>query len=183
MQPNHTGEQKEVIIWLGKLVDHRTLCGYSISISYTIDPPTHCRAQNLPRARSRCSVSGTSRVHPPPADRPTGGNGWVRVRDASVSSNSIVWGASGTRPRPLLPGQGKGGEGVPAVLLSDPPSLLPKCGKNTATDCWEHIVRGLLQLSLVQAKGGERRLAWHGASSGRTKGAAGRGTAGPQCLF
>eukprot|EP00661_Eupelagonemidae_sp_cell13_P014284 gene14284-biopygen14169 len=32
-----------------------------------------------------------------------GRNGSGRVRDASVSSNSIVWDASGTRPQPLLP--------------------------------------------------------------------------------
>eukprot|EP00661_Eupelagonemidae_sp_cell13_P020601 gene20601-biopygen11612 len=33
----------------------------------------------------------------------TGRNGRGRVRDASISSNPIVWGASGARPRPFLP--------------------------------------------------------------------------------
>eukprot|EP00661_Eupelagonemidae_sp_cell13_P019316 gene19316-biopygen13011 len=38
----------------------------------------------------------------------TGRNDRGRVRDASVSSNAIVWDASGTRPRPFLPQGGSG---------------------------------------------------------------------------
>eukprot|EP00661_Eupelagonemidae_sp_cell13_P005332 gene5333-biopygen22219 len=62
-----------------------------------------------------------------------GRNGWGRVRDAPVSSNSIVRDASGTRPQPFLPvpaasygthGFGRGGEGrVSMARPPDPPPL------------------------------------------------------------
>eukprot|EP00661_Eupelagonemidae_sp_cell13_P006922 gene6922-biopygen15003 len=48
------------------------------------------------------------------------------VRDASVSSNSIVWDASGTRPQPFLPTGGARAEGG-AVKVSDTGGTLCYC--------------------------------------------------------
>eukprot|EP00661_Eupelagonemidae_sp_cell13_P014130 gene14130-biopygen3573 len=59
-----------------------------------------CNRVSWPRtwARERCAKGLFL-----PAAGP-GRNGWGRVQDASVSPNSIVRDASGTRPRPFLPG-------------------------------------------------------------------------------
>eukprot|EP00661_Eupelagonemidae_sp_cell13_P010376 gene10376-biopygen18288 len=86
---------------VGKYGDLPTQPSPPESVKY---PPAQRRASRRARTSPRCPARcARPRSHPRCAGRCPGRNGSGRVRNASVSSNSIVWDASGTRPQPFLP--------------------------------------------------------------------------------